>query len=145
MTSTLYVKNKAKLQIYFHFFFRGVSINFLEDRPEKEPSRNILFHFNPRPSSTIILNSCLDSKWQDEVIIDGNDLDDMLLKNPFDLKMKVLSVNDGENAYEMESEFEVYLNDIFLTTFRSPFPITATTFIGFSPCIRICMPCKSVC
>lgn len=108
----------------------------MKERPEKKPSEDILFHFNPRPSSMIILNTCSKSKWQDEVIIDGSDLDAMLLKNPFDLIIKI--------AREREDEFEVYLNDVFLTTFRSPFPITATKFIGFSPCIRISLPSKSV-
>ncbi|XP_078319552.1 uncharacterized protein LOC111122180 [Crassostrea virginica] len=123
----------------------GVSINFLEDRPDIKPSRNILFHFNPRPSSRIILNSCLKGKWQDELTIEGNDLDGMLLQKPFDLTIKILSVKDARNACENKSEFEVYLNDVFLTTFRSPLPITASKFIGFSPCIRICKASKSVC
>ena len=116
----------------------------MEDRPDIKPSRNILFHFNPRPSSRIILNSCLKGKWQDELTIEGTDLDGMLLQKPFDLTIKILSVKDAKNACENKSEFEVYLNDVFLTTFRSPLPITATKFIGFSPCIRICKSSKSV-
>ncbi|XP_022318418.2 uncharacterized protein LOC111121424 [Crassostrea virginica] len=113
----------------------GVSINFLAERPKLGvPSPNILFHFNPRPANRLILNSCVNGRWQQEHQVTGNDLDGMLLQTPFDLKIQILTVGDTE------SEFEVYINDVFLTTFRSPFPITNTMFIGFSPSIRITMP-----
>ena len=123
------------LDYFFIFIFRGVSINFLAERPRiGVPSPNILFHFNPRPANRLILNSCVNGRWQQEHQVTGNDLDGMLLQTPFDLKIQILTVGDTE------SEFEVYINDVFLTTFRSPFPITNTMFIGFSPSIRITMP-----
>lgn len=112
----------------------------MEDRPGKGPSPNILFHFNPRPFDRIILNTCINDGWQDEVIIQGHDLSAMLLEEKFDLTIKVLCVTDAKNACEKESEFEVYLNNEFLTTYKSALPITATKYIGFSPNIRICMP-----
>ena len=73
--------------------FRGVSINFLAERPRiGVPSPNILFHFNPRPANRLILNSCVNGRWQQEHQVTGNDLDGMLLQTPFDLKIQILTV-----------------------------------------------------
>ncbi|XP_022335811.2 uncharacterized protein LOC111132306 [Crassostrea virginica] len=111
----------------------GVAINFLDKPPQSsDEESNILFHFNPRPPNKIILNSHWQGEWQKEVVLEDDDVQEKLFGRPFELTIKVLSHDEKKG-----SEFLVFVNKTFQTTFACPADITHTEYIGFSPALRI--------
>nr|XP_034333249.1 uncharacterized protein LOC105328237 isoform X2 [Crassostrea gigas] len=115
--------------------FNGVAVNFFAANPRQtNENRDILFHFNPRPRNTLVLNTFLQNGWQEEVFLRDDEFSTKLFENPFKLTIKV---TDAEDTPKQMTAFGVFVNDAFLTTYLCPADITMASFIGFSPNLRI--------
>ena len=118
------------LQAFHLLLFSGVSINFLQEPPKSGDGSksNVIFHFNPRPPNKIILNSHWQGAWQKEVVLEDDDVQEKLIRRPFELTIRLLSQDEKKG-----SEFLVFVNKTFQTTFECCADITNTKYIGFSP------------
>lgn len=115
--------------------FSGVAVNFFATNPRQtNENRDILFHFNPRPSNTLVLNTFVQNGWEEEVILRDDEFDTNLFENPFKLTIKMTHAED--TPLKMTA-FGVFVNDAFLTTYLCPADMTTASFIGFSPNLRI--------
>lgn len=75
--------------------FSGVAVNFFATNPRQtNENRDILFHFNPRPSNTLVLNTFVQNGWEEEVILRDDEFDTNLFKNPFKLTIKMTHAED---------------------------------------------------
>lgn len=119
----------------FVFFFSKVAVDFFAANPRQtNENRDILFHFNPRPPNTLVLNTFLQNGWQEEVYLKDDEFNTKLIENPFKLTIKV---TDAEDTPKQMTAFGVFVNDAFLTTYLCPADITMASFIGFTPNLRI--------
>jgi hypothetical protein len=66
------------------------------------------------------------------VVLEDENIRKEIFGKTFVLSIKVLSHDDKTG-----SEFMVFLNKKFQTTYRCPLDITKTKYIGFSPALRI--------
>lgn len=147
MNHTLIIYNEFFLNVVecvylFHFFnelfvgfFSKVAVDFFAANPRQtNENRDILFHFNPRPPNTLVLNTFLQNGWQEEVYLKDDEFNTKLIENPFKLTIKV---TDAEDTPKQMTAFGVFVNDAFLTTYLCPADITMASFIGFTPNLRI--------
>lgn len=79
-----------------------------------------------------MINTFWKGAWQSEVILKDDDVRDELFGKAFVLTIKVLSHSDSSG-----SEFLIFVNRRFQTTYKCPLDLTKTKFIGFSPSLRI--------
>lgn len=116
--------------------FREFAVDFLADHPfgNTEKGQDILFHFNPRPPNTLSLNTCINSKWNVEVELIDDEFNRTFFKKPFELAIKR---TNGKGIGEDKSEFGVFVDRKFLTTYLCPFRITTAEYIKFSGNVRI--------
>ena len=125
------------LQQAFYLLFFSASIDFLDKLPQSDDGKsNILFRFSLTPPSKIILQShwftnIWNGYWDKEVVLEDDNLKE-LLGRTFRLTIIVLSHADNNG-----SEFLLYLNNTFQTTFECPVDITKTSHISSSPNFRI--------
>lgn len=117
------------------FCFSGVAVNFFAVNPRRtNNNRDILFHFNPRPSNKLILNTFLQNEWKEEVVLKDDEFNMKLFENPF--KLTLMPTDQGDTT-ENTTIFAVFVNDAFLTTYLCPAVIDTARYIGFSPNLRI--------
>lgn len=129
------ISNKRKFSIFVECKEKsfneegGVSINFYATHPNSpDANRDILFHFNPRPPNKLILNTFIDSAWQKEAVLVDDEFRGMLFERPFTLTIELA---------DRGTEFMVSVNKKFLTWYLCPADIRNTSYLGYSPALRI--------
>lgn len=118
------------------FDFSEFAVDFLADHPivNTNKKQDILFHFNPRPPNILLLDTCKQNKWDRGVQLMDDEFNRTFFKKPFELAIKR---TNGKGIDEDMSEFGVFVDRKFLTTYLCPFRITTAEYIQFSRNVRI--------
>lgn len=115
----------------FSLIYSGEGIYFVHDHPEPGKNVTVLFHFNFKSATEIVLNYCKDGSWSHNVALKDDNVKEVFGK-PFILTIQLLK--------NKTDEFLVFLNQEYLTTYKCPayVDITQTKYIGFSTGLRVC-------
>lgn len=111
----------------------------MPEHPKLKGNQDILFHFNLRPPNGLCLSTYMykKDKWENEVLLTAGEFNEKMSGIPFELAIKQTKGDDEITSNTCMSEFGVFLDGKFLTTYLCPALINDTKYISFSPNVRI--------